>query len=119
MGQHPLSILSRRLKIGSISCDVEFGDIDGLAVCMSQEVKHEVEKSREIVAFLDVLDVVVLDLERLRGLLALMIQNIQMVTYRMLEMVEHQHPAEQVAPQWQWYTSFESCFSQCRNGRCF
>jgi hypothetical protein len=49
-----------------VGCDIESRYVNGLVVRVAEEVECEVEEAGEVVAFFDVIDVVVLDFEGLK-----------------------------------------------------
>ena len=65
MRQKPLDVLLWRFDVGAVGRDIELGHIYRLVVGVAKKVKRKVEKTWEVVAFFDVLNVVVLNFEGL------------------------------------------------------
>lgn len=65
MREQPLNVLSWHLSIRGVGCDIEFGHVDRFVVRVAEEVKCKVEKAGKMIAFFDVVNVVILDFEGL------------------------------------------------------
>ena len=63
--------LLRRLDVRLVGSDIKFGYVNRLVMRVSKEVECEVEQPREVLAFLDVLHIVVLNFEGLSRLACL------------------------------------------------
>lgn len=82
MCEEPLRVLLGGLSVRGVCRYVEFGDVNWLVVRVAEEIECKVQKPREVITFLYVLDVVVLDLEGC-----------------MLNMIEDKQPAQQITSQ--------------------